>query len=97
MISRLFLLSFFTIILISATVAQNLPNDDDDETPYNPNSRDFTDRCNEIAEYAGPNSCKAFWTCCSEGHVLSKLNGDRCQTADTENECVLKTDVSLGP
>uniref|UniRef100_A0A914Y0M1 Chitin-binding type-2 domain-containing protein n=1 Tax=Panagrolaimus superbus TaxID=310955 RepID=A0A914Y0M1_9BILA len=92
--SQLIFLTF--IISITFTLAQNnLPDDDYNDDPYNPTSRDFTARCNDIAEYAGPNACKAFMKCCSEDFSLNRLNGDRCQVADSNNACTLKADVSV--
>jgi hypothetical protein len=94
--SQLLFLLFISITFITLTFASNnnLPDDDYNDDPYNPTSRDFTARCNDIAEYAGPNACKAFMKCCSEDFSLNKLNGDRCQVPDSNNACTLKVDSS---
>jgi hypothetical protein len=92
---RLFVLTIISITFVTFTLAQNNNHDDDyNDDVYDPTSRDFTAKCNEIAEYAGPNACKAFMRCCSEDFTLNRLNGDRCQVADTHNACTLKLDSS---
>uniref|UniRef100_A0AC34QU98 Uncharacterized protein n=1 Tax=Panagrolaimus sp. JU765 TaxID=591449 RepID=A0AC34QU98_9BILA len=86
-------------ILISITIINCYPqNSNDDEYVdeiYDPTSRDFTDRCNNMAQFAGPKACDTFNLCCSEDFVLNKLN-DRCnnmaqfagpKACDTFNLC----------
>jgi hypothetical protein len=94
--SRLFTLAIISITFFAFTTAQSHLQSDDDynDDAYDPTSRDFTAKCNEIAEYSGPNACKAFMKCCSEDFALNRLNGDRCQVPDTHNACTLKLDSS---
>lgn len=61
---------------------------------YDPHSRDFTERCMRLAQFAGEKACDAFNACCSEDVVLNRLNGDRCQDPDPTNGCTLNLQVS---
>ncbi|KAI6190692.1 hypothetical protein M3Y97_00146200 [Aphelenchoides bicaudatus] len=60
-----------------------------DPGAYNPNARDFTERCMRLAQYSGEKACETFNICCSEDNVLNKLNGDKCQISDPTNGCNL--------
>jgi hypothetical protein len=56
---------------------------------WDPYARDFTERCMRMAKYSGEKACDVFKECCSEGLVLNKLNGDKCQDVDITNGCTL--------
>ena len=89
-----FLLTLFIVTLVQNTIAQNSDDEYNDDV-YDPTSRDFTERCNDLAQYAGPKACEVFNKCCSEDFSLNKLNGDRCQNADPKNHCSLGSEVSF--
>uniref|UniRef100_A0A7E4VC14 Secreted protein n=1 Tax=Panagrellus redivivus TaxID=6233 RepID=A0A7E4VC14_PANRE len=88
--SRLTFYAVFSLTVLATVISSAPLNDfDEDDEIYNPNSRDFTSQCVELAEFAGPKACDAFWKCCSVKHVLNPLNGDKCQNTDHKNGCTL--------
>ncbi|KHN77879.1 hypothetical protein Tcan_07302 [Toxocara canis] len=55
---------------------------------YDPTTRDYTELCTEFAEIAQDKYCQLFDMCC-ERNANNKLNGDKCQFADSSNGCLL--------
>uniref|UniRef100_A0A914ZIU8 Uncharacterized protein n=1 Tax=Parascaris univalens TaxID=6257 RepID=A0A914ZIU8_PARUN len=55
---------------------------------YDPTARDYTELCTEFAEIAQDKYCQLFDMCC-ERNANNKLNGDKCQVADSSNGCLL--------